>query len=197
VIRTSAQYRDPIRDGREVYINGERVLDMPSHPMVRPIVDIRARIYDMAADHEIAAALAYPDPVTGEITPVAIMRDDDLIRDANAVKSALASPTGRMPSRRRTRTRSKSGCATSLPSRTSRRPCASGSQRDLCNEVGASDPAFGPGGLASWNVYGAGTLMTRAGEEHRLLRSAAGAPVRPMRAKGCHGICTAAHRRKS
>jgi 4-hydroxyphenylacetate 3-monooxygenase len=70
MIRTGAQYRDSIRDGREVYINGERVADVPSHPMFRPIVDIRARIYDMAADPETAGALAYPDPASGEINPV-------------------------------------------------------------------------------------------------------------------------------
>jgi hypothetical protein len=48
MIRTGEQYRDSIRDGREVYINGERVLDVPSHPAFKPLVDIRARIYDAA-----------------------------------------------------------------------------------------------------------------------------------------------------
>jgi 4-hydroxyphenylacetate 3-monooxygenase len=47
MIRTGDDYRASIRDGREVYINGERVGDVTRHPMFRPIVDIRARIYDM------------------------------------------------------------------------------------------------------------------------------------------------------
>ena len=47
MIRTGKQYLDSIRDGREVYINGERVKDVTSHPMLKPLVDIRARIYDM------------------------------------------------------------------------------------------------------------------------------------------------------
>ena len=47
MIRTGADYLTSIRDGREVYVNGERVKDVPSHPMFKPIVDIRARIYDM------------------------------------------------------------------------------------------------------------------------------------------------------
>lgn len=47
MIRTGEQYRDSIRDGREVYVNGERVRNVTSHPMFRPLVDIRARIYDM------------------------------------------------------------------------------------------------------------------------------------------------------
>ncbi|TSJ63114.1 4-hydroxyphenylacetate 3-hydroxylase [Starkeya sp. 3C] len=50
MIRTGAQYLESIRDGREVYINGERVKDVPSHPMFKPLVDIRARIYDMQWD---------------------------------------------------------------------------------------------------------------------------------------------------
>ena len=50
MIRTGEEYRESIRDEREVWINGERVADVPSHPMFKPIVDIRARIYDMAHD---------------------------------------------------------------------------------------------------------------------------------------------------
>jgi 4-hydroxyphenylacetate 3-monooxygenase len=52
MIRTGEQYRDSIRDGREVWINGERVKDVTRHHMFKPAVDIRARIYDMA--HEAA-----------------------------------------------------------------------------------------------------------------------------------------------
>src|SRR5471030_3328867 len=52
MIRTGAQYRDSLRDGREVYIGGERVKDVTTHPMFKPLVDIRARFYDM--QHEPA-----------------------------------------------------------------------------------------------------------------------------------------------
>ncbi len=44
MIRTGEQYRDSIRDGREVFINGEKVKDVATHPMFKPLVDIRARI---------------------------------------------------------------------------------------------------------------------------------------------------------
>ena len=44
MIRTGKEYIQSIRDGREVHINGERVTDVPSHPMFKPLVDIRARI---------------------------------------------------------------------------------------------------------------------------------------------------------
>jgi 4-hydroxyphenylacetate 3-monooxygenase len=50
MIRTGAEYRDSLRDSREVFINGERVKDVTSHPSFKPLVDIRARIYDMQHD---------------------------------------------------------------------------------------------------------------------------------------------------
>jgi 4-hydroxyphenylacetate 3-monooxygenase len=46
MIRTGEQYRESIRDGREVWINGERIKDVTRHPMFKPLVDIRARIYE-------------------------------------------------------------------------------------------------------------------------------------------------------
>ncbi|MGR4000291.1 MAG: hypothetical protein OD811_00630, partial [Alphaproteobacteria bacterium] len=45
MIRNGEEYRDSIRDNREVYVNGERVRDVTTHPMFKPLVDIRARIY--------------------------------------------------------------------------------------------------------------------------------------------------------
>ncbi len=70
MIRTGQQYIDSIRDGRMVYINGERVRDVPSHPMFKPLVDIRARIYDMQHDAATRDVMSYSDPVTGEICAI-------------------------------------------------------------------------------------------------------------------------------
>ncbi len=61
MIRTGKQYIDSIRDGREVYINGERVKDVPSHPMLKPLVDIRARIYDMAHEKKTQEVMTYEE----------------------------------------------------------------------------------------------------------------------------------------
>src|SRR6202051_1607530 len=58
MIRTGKQYLDSIRDGREVYINGERVKDVTKHPMLKPLIDIRARIYAMQHDAATRDALA-------------------------------------------------------------------------------------------------------------------------------------------
>jgi 4-hydroxyphenylacetate 3-monooxygenase len=61
MIRTGEQYRDSIRDGRRVWINGERVADVTRHPMFKPIIDIRARIYDMQHEPEFAPTMSYRD----------------------------------------------------------------------------------------------------------------------------------------
>ncbi|MEM7207811.1 MAG: 4-hydroxyphenylacetate 3-hydroxylase family protein [Pseudomonadota bacterium] len=56
MIRTGDDYRESLRDGREVYMNGERVEDVTTHPQFKPLIDVRARIYDMqhdAATHDV------------------------------------------------------------------------------------------------------------------------------------------------
>ena len=59
MIRTGEEYLASIDDGREVYINGERVRDLAAHPMFKPLIDIRARIYDMQHEPATRALLAY------------------------------------------------------------------------------------------------------------------------------------------
>lgn len=61
MIRTGEQYREGIRDGREVWVDGERVKDVTKHPAMKPIIDIRARMYDMQHDNSHADSLTYSD----------------------------------------------------------------------------------------------------------------------------------------
>ena len=61
MLRTGAQYRDSLRDGRQVWMNGERVKDVTSHPAFKPIVDVRARIYDMAHEEKFKPVMAYAE----------------------------------------------------------------------------------------------------------------------------------------
>ena len=66
MLRTGEQYRDSIRDGRQVWINGERVKDVTTHPSFKPIVDLRARLYDMAHESKHREAMSYIDPASNE-----------------------------------------------------------------------------------------------------------------------------------
>lgn len=57
MIRTGQDYRAAIRDGREVHLDGAPVGDVTTHPAFRPLVDLRARIFDMAHDPATAPIL--------------------------------------------------------------------------------------------------------------------------------------------
>jgi 4-hydroxyphenylacetate 3-monooxygenase len=70
MIRTGAEYRESIRDGRQVWIDGERVSDVTTHPAFKPIVDVRARIYDLAHEAATQERMSYVDAETGERCPV-------------------------------------------------------------------------------------------------------------------------------
>ncbi|MBC2639153.1 MULTISPECIES: 4-hydroxyphenylacetate 3-hydroxylase family protein [unclassified Rhodococcus (in: high G+C Gram-positive bacteria)] len=71
MIRTGDEYRESIRDGREVWVDGERVKDVADHPMFKPIVDVRARIYDLAHEEATQGAMTYVDPESGERNAIA------------------------------------------------------------------------------------------------------------------------------
>ena len=66
-LRTGAQYIDAIRDnGRRVFIDGEVVRDVTTHPAFRAAVRSVARLYDIAAAPENRAVMTYPSPKTGK-----------------------------------------------------------------------------------------------------------------------------------
>ncbi|WP_028923115.1 4-hydroxyphenylacetate 3-hydroxylase family protein [Pseudonocardia acaciae] len=66
MIRTGQDYRDSLGAGREIWVDGERVKDVTTHPMFAPIVNIRARIYDMAHEAATRDTMSYVDSETGE-----------------------------------------------------------------------------------------------------------------------------------
>ena len=59
MIRTGEQYRGGLRDGREIWIDGERVDDVTSHPAFRPVVEAKARMYDLAHDPAAADTMSF------------------------------------------------------------------------------------------------------------------------------------------
>ena len=55
MLRTGQDYLESLRDGREVWIDGEQVADVTTHPAFAPMVNVRARIYDLG--HESGSAV--------------------------------------------------------------------------------------------------------------------------------------------
>ncbi|MBV9858535.1 MAG: 4-hydroxyphenylacetate 3-hydroxylase family protein [Alphaproteobacteria bacterium] len=61
MIRTGAEYRAGLRNGREIWIDGERVADVTAHPAFKPVVDAKARMYDMAHEAALADVMSFSD----------------------------------------------------------------------------------------------------------------------------------------
>jgi|SRR5271165_3229686 len=61
MIRTAEACRQGLRDGREVRIDNERVSDVARRPAFKPIIDVKARMYDMGFDQAYQGALIYFD----------------------------------------------------------------------------------------------------------------------------------------
>ena len=58
---TGAEYIESLRDGREVYIDGERVADVTTHPAFRNSVRSIARLYDALHDPKRQRGADLPD----------------------------------------------------------------------------------------------------------------------------------------
>ncbi len=67
-LRTPEQYRDSLRDGRCVYILGERVEDITQHPILKVAVETAAQDFVLAESEDDAVRRLYvaEDPETGE-----------------------------------------------------------------------------------------------------------------------------------
>ena len=65
--RTGAEDIAGLRENQpEVYLNGERVKDVTTHPALSNGVQTLARLYDMQHDPEIADQMTYTSPTTGD-----------------------------------------------------------------------------------------------------------------------------------
>ena len=61
MIRTGKEYKESLRDDRQIWINGERVKDPTEHPQIKPVIDIRARIYNMQHDAKTQDAMTFEE----------------------------------------------------------------------------------------------------------------------------------------
>ena len=64
-LRTGAEYLRSLNDGRQVFVDGERVADVTKHPAFREAARSVARLYDIAAAPEMRDRMTFPSPKTG------------------------------------------------------------------------------------------------------------------------------------
>jgi len=65
-MRTGAEYLRSLKDGRQVFLDGERVKDVTEHRAFREAARSIARLYDIAAAPEMRERMTFTSPKTGE-----------------------------------------------------------------------------------------------------------------------------------
>src|SRR5882672_4588449 len=65
-MRTGSEYLRSLNDGRQVFVDGERVKDVTTHLAFREAVRSIAKLYDIAAAPEMRERMTFVSPKTGE-----------------------------------------------------------------------------------------------------------------------------------
>jgi len=87
--RSGNDYIAGLRDGRSVYIDGEKVSDVTTHPAFAGVVRSIADLYDFANDDANREVMTYPSPKTGEpvnLSYIIPRSSDDLRRRRIALR---------------------------------------------------------------------------------------------------------------
>src|SRR5438874_4105280 len=62
---TGARYIESLRDGREVWLDGQKIDDVTQHPAFKPMIDALARVYDLQNSDEYRDQMTYVEPENG------------------------------------------------------------------------------------------------------------------------------------
>jgi 4-hydroxyphenylacetate 3-monooxygenase len=65
-LRSGSDYLKSLNDGRQVFVNGEKVADVTKHPAFREAARSVGRLYDIAASPENRERMTFTSPKTGE-----------------------------------------------------------------------------------------------------------------------------------
>ncbi len=88
--RSGAEFLAGLRDGREVWLEGERVADVTAHPRLGRCARTLAELYDLQQDRALAPRLTYLSPTTGEPVGLSFIEPrsrDDLARRREMFKT--------------------------------------------------------------------------------------------------------------
>ena len=96
-VRTGEQFLEGLRDGREVWLEGERVADVTTHPKTTRMAKTLAGIYDLQHTAENHNRMTFKSPTSGE--PVALSylvpeTQEDLMRRRGALEIVAQSCHG-------------------------------------------------------------------------------------------------------
>ncbi len=89
-IRSGQQLLDSLRDGRQIWLDGERVGDVAAHPRLGPAARALAELYDLQHRAELREQLTYRSPTTGQrvgLSYIEPANEADLVRRRAMVKT--------------------------------------------------------------------------------------------------------------
>src|ERR1700754_5261422 len=87
---TGDEYIESLRDGREVYLYGEKVGDGTTHPAFRNVVRMTARLYDSLHDPAKAGVLTVPTDTGSSGVTHPFFRTPHSVEDLKADRDAIA-----------------------------------------------------------------------------------------------------------
>jgi len=88
--QNGAEYLESLRDGREVYIYGERVDDVTTHPAFRNTARMTARLFDALHDKEKSKKLLLPSDTDGKGMTHAFFKAPKTLEESIAGRDAIA-----------------------------------------------------------------------------------------------------------
>jgi len=88
--QTGTEYLESLRDGREVYIYGERVRDVTVHPAFRNTARMTARLFDALHDPERSAKILLPTDTDGQGKTHAFFKAPKTVEESIAGRDAIA-----------------------------------------------------------------------------------------------------------
>src|SRR5947208_12297542 len=96
-IRTGKQYLESLRDGRQMWIDGELVADVTRDRRFAAAAYTMAELYDMQHDPGLVESMTYSSPSNGERVGLSFLQPksvDDLVRRRGMVKTWMDATCG-------------------------------------------------------------------------------------------------------
>ena len=98
--QTGKEYLESLRDGREVYIYGDRVDDVTEHPAFRNTARMTARLFDALHDPKRRDKLLLPADTDGKGKTHAFFKAPKTVEESIAGRDAVAEWARDVPPRR-------------------------------------------------------------------------------------------------
>ena len=96
-IRTGAAYLEALRDGRQIWLDGELIRDVTTDRRLAPAARSMADLFDMQHDPALRERMTYPSPSSGDSVGLSFIQPrsvDDLVRRRVMVKTWMDATCG-------------------------------------------------------------------------------------------------------